>query len=73
MCVDGKYGVVAAVEHQNGNVQVRCKLKGIGLGFVTPFCTYSAVPMLLGLQRAVVLEPENESYAEALAALKPAG
>ena len=29
-------------------------LKGIGLGFVTPFCTYSAVPMLLGLQRAGV-------------------
>lgn len=29
-------------------------LKGIGLGFVTPFCTYSAVPMLLGLQQAGV-------------------
>lgn len=29
-------------------------LKGIGVGFVTPFCTYSAIPMLLGLRRAGV-------------------
>ena len=29
-------------------------LKGIGVGFVTPFCTYSAIPMLVGLRRAGV-------------------
>ncbi|MDW3219409.1 MAG: permease [Acidimicrobiales bacterium] len=29
-------------------------LKGIGIGFVTPFCTYSAIPMLLGLRQARV-------------------
>ncbi len=29
-------------------------LKGIAVGFVTPFCTYSAVPLLIGLRRAGV-------------------
>ena len=29
-------------------------LKGITIGFVTPFCTYSAVPLLVGLRRAGV-------------------
>jgi uncharacterized membrane protein YraQ (UPF0718 family) len=29
-------------------------LKGIILGFVTPFCTYSAIPMLVGLRQAGV-------------------
>ncbi len=29
-------------------------LKGIAVGFVTPFCTYSAIPMLIGLRRAGV-------------------
>ncbi len=29
-------------------------LKGIAVGFVTPFCTYSAVPMLVGLRQAGV-------------------
>ncbi len=29
-------------------------LKGIGLGFVTPFCTFTAIPMLVGLRQARV-------------------
>lgn len=29
-------------------------LKGIAVGFITPFCTYSAVPMLVGLRQAGV-------------------
>ena len=29
-------------------------LKGVAIGFVTPFCTYSAVPLLVGLRRAGV-------------------
>jgi uncharacterized membrane protein YraQ (UPF0718 family) len=29
-------------------------LKGIGVGFVTPFCTYSAIPMLVGMRQAGV-------------------
>lgn len=37
-----------------GGPPVVAALKGIGVGFVTPFCTYSAIPMLLGLRRAGV-------------------
>ena len=29
-------------------------LKGIGLGFVTPFCTFTAIPLLVGLRQARV-------------------
>jgi uncharacterized membrane protein YraQ (UPF0718 family) len=29
-------------------------LKGITVGFITPFCTYSAVPMLIGMRQAGV-------------------
>ncbi len=29
-------------------------LKGIAVGFITPFCTFSAIPMLVGLRRAGV-------------------
>ena len=29
-------------------------LKGIAIGFATPFCTYSAIPMLIGLRQAKV-------------------
>ncbi len=29
-------------------------LKGIALGFVTPFCTFTAIPMLVGLRQAQV-------------------
>ena len=37
-----------------GGHPVGAALKGIGVGFLTPFCTYSAIPMLIGLQRAGV-------------------
>ena len=37
-----------------GGRPVVAALKGIAVGFVTPFCTYSAVPMLIGLRRAGV-------------------
>lgn len=29
-------------------------LKGITIGFITPFCTYSAIPMLVGMRQAAV-------------------
>ena len=32
----------------------RAALKGIALGFVTPFCTYSAIPVLVGMRQAGV-------------------
>lgn len=37
-----------------GGSPVVAALKGIGVGFITPFCTYSAIPMLIGLRRAGV-------------------
>lgn len=37
-----------------GGTPVLAALKGIGVGFITPFCTYSAVPLLIGLRRAGV-------------------
>ncbi len=37
-----------------GGRPVVAALKGIVVGFVTPFCTYSAVPVLVGLRRAEV-------------------
>ncbi len=37
-----------------GGTPVAAALKGIAVGFVTPFCTYSAVPLLIGLRRAGV-------------------
>lgn len=37
-----------------GGRPVLAALKGIAVGFITPFCTYSAVPLLVGLRRAGV-------------------
>lgn len=37
-----------------GGTPVVAALKGIAVGFITPFCTYSAVPLLIGLRRAGV-------------------
>ena len=37
-----------------GGPAKRSALKGIALGFVTPFCTYSAIPVLIGMRQAGV-------------------
>jgi len=37
-----------------GGHPVMAALKGIALGFITPFCTFTAVPMLVGLRQAKV-------------------
>ena len=37
-----------------GGHPVQAALKGIALGFVTPFCTFTAIPMLVGLRQARV-------------------
>ena len=37
-----------------GGRPVVAALKGIAVGFMTPFCTYSAIPMLVGLRQAGV-------------------
>lgn len=37
-----------------GGPPIIAALKGISIGFITPFCTYSAIPLLIGLRRAGV-------------------
>lgn len=37
-----------------GGAPASAALKGILVGFITPFCTYSAIPMLVGLRKAGV-------------------
>lgn len=46
-------------------------LKGIGVGFITPFCTYSAIPMLLGLRRAGVSPAGYAAFLVAAPVLDP--
>ena len=37
-----------------GGPPLSAALKGIALGFITPFCTFTAVPMLIGMRQAKV-------------------
>ena len=37
-----------------GGRPVVCALKGIAIGFMTPFCTFTAIPMLVGMRQASV-------------------
>lgn len=37
-----------------GDSPVKAALRGIGIGFITPFCTYSAIPVLVSLRQAGV-------------------
>lgn len=46
-------------------------LKGIAIGFVTPFCTYSAIPMLVGLRRAGVPPAGYVAFITAAPVLDP--
>ncbi len=46
-------------------------LKGIGVGFITPFCTYSAIPMLLGLRCAGVTPAGYVAFIVAAPVLDP--
>ena len=44
----------ATVRRWMGGPPRRAALKGIAVGFVTPFCTYSAIPVLIGMRQAGV-------------------
>ena len=44
----------AAIRRWMGGPPRRAALKGIAVGFVTPFCTYSAIPVLIGMRQAGV-------------------
>lgn len=46
-------------------------LKGIALGFVTPFCTFTAVPMLVGLRQARVPPAGYVAFVVAAPVLDP--
>lgn len=46
-------------------------LKGIAIGFVTPFCTYSAVPMLVGMRQANVSPAGYVAFIMAAPVLDP--
>ncbi len=54
-----------------GGRPVVAALKGVGVGFVTPFCTYSAIPMLLGLRRAGVTPAGYVAFIVAAPVLDP--
>ena len=54
-----------------GGRPVVAALKGIGVGFITPFCTYSAIPMLLGLRRAGVSPAGYVAFIVAAPVLDP--
>ena len=46
-------------------------LKGIAIGFMTPFCTYSAVPMLVGMRQAGVSPAGYVAFIMAAPVLDP--
>jgi uncharacterized membrane protein YraQ (UPF0718 family) len=46
-------------------------LKGIAIGFLTPFCTYSAIPMLVGMRQAQVPVAGYVAFAVAAPVLDP--
>lgn len=46
-------------------------LKGIALGFATPFCTFTAVPMLVGLRQAGVRSAGYTAFVVAAPVLDP--
>lgn len=54
-----------------GGPPVVSALKGIAIGFVTPFCTYSAIPMLIGLRRADVPPAGYVAFISAAPVLDP--
>jgi uncharacterized membrane protein YraQ (UPF0718 family) len=54
-----------------GGPPVVAALKGIAVGFITPFCTYSAIPMLLGLRRAGVAPAGYVAFIVAAPVLDP--
>ncbi len=54
-----------------GGRPVVAALKGIAVGFITPFCTYSALPLLVGLRRARVTPAGYVAFIVAAPVLDP--
>ncbi|MEM8709060.1 MAG: permease [Actinomycetota bacterium] len=54
-----------------GGRPIVAAVKGIAIGFVTPFCTYSAVPLLVGLRKAGVPPAGYVAFLAAAPVLDP--
>ncbi|NNC81760.1 MAG: hypothetical protein HKN94_16585 [Acidimicrobiales bacterium] len=54
-----------------GGPPLLAALKGIAIGFVTPFCTYSAIPMLVGFRQAGVPPAGYVAFITAAPVLDP--
>ncbi len=54
-----------------GGHPVAAALKGMAIGFVTPFCTYSAIPLLVGMRRAGVPPAGYVAFLSAAPVLDP--
>ena len=54
-----------------GASPVGAALRGIGVGFITPFCTYSAIPVLVSLRRAGVTPAGYAAFIVAAPVLDP--
>jgi len=54
-----------------GGPPLAAALKGIAIGFITPFCTYSAIPMLVGLRQAGVRPAGYTAFIVAAPVLDP--
>jgi len=54
-----------------GASPVGAALRGIGVGFITPFCTYSAIPVLVSLRRAGVSPAGYAAFIVAAPVLDP--
>ena len=54
-----------------GTSPVKSALRGIGIGFITPFCTYSAIPVLVSLRQAGVSAAGYVAFIVAAPVLDP--
>lgn len=54
-----------------GGPPIAAAMKGIGIGFVTPFCTFSAIPVLMGLRQAGVTPAGYVAFISAAPVLDP--
>ena len=54
-----------------GASPIGAALRGIGVGFITPFCTYSAIPVLVSLRRAGVSPAGYAAFIVAAPVLDP--
>ena len=62
----------ATIRRWMGGPPRRAALKGIALGFVTPFCTYSAIPVLVGMRQAGVRPAGYAAFMFAAPVVDPA-